>query len=104
MQDYLSKIKLYYKRIRAAGNSISNSSLQAKVLGNLISVYYYFKTTFYLITSEANGRFFDDFNRMLISEKYLKKKLELNIKGKDKVTRFVGINQKKKDKNNKKKN
>jgi hypothetical protein len=41
---------------------------------------------------------------MLISEKYLRKKLGLDIKGEDKVTGFVGTNQKKKDKNNKKKN
>jgi hypothetical protein len=41
---------------------------------------------------------------MLISEKYLRKKLRLDTKGEDKVTGFVGINQKKKDKDNKKKN
>jgi hypothetical protein len=41
---------------------------------------------------------------MLISEKYLRKKSGLDIKGKDKVTGFVGTNQKKKDKDNKKKN
>jgi hypothetical protein len=41
---------------------------------------------------------------MLISEKYLKKKSELNTKDENKVTGFVGTNQKKKNKNNKKKN
>jgi hypothetical protein len=40
----------------------------------------------------------------LISEKYSRKKLGLDIKGENKVAGFVGINQKKKDKNNKKKN
>jgi hypothetical protein len=48
--------------------------------------------TFYLITSEVNGRFFDDLSRILISEKYLKKKSGLNIKGEDKVAGFVGTN------------
>jgi hypothetical protein len=66
MQDYLLKIKSYYKRIRTAKNFISNSSLQVKVLGNLITAYYYFKTTFYLTTTEANERFFDDLSRILI--------------------------------------
>jgi hypothetical protein len=41
---------------------------------------------------------------MLISEKYLKKKLGLDTKNKDKITEFVRTNQKKKNKNNKKKN
>jgi hypothetical protein len=104
MQDYLLKIKLYYERIRVAGDSIFNSSLQVKVLENLITAYYYFKTTFYLTTTEINGRFFDDFSRILISEKYSRKKSGLNIKNKNKITGFVGTNQKNKNKNNKKKN
>jgi hypothetical protein len=41
---------------------------------------------------------------MLISEEYLRKKSELNIKGENKVAEFVGTNQKKNNKNNKKKN
>jgi hypothetical protein len=41
---------------------------------------------------------------MLISEKYLRKKSKLDIKGKNKVAGFVGTNQKKKDKDNNKKN
>ena len=41
---------------------------------------------------------------MLINKKYLKKKSRLDTKDKDKVTGFVGINQKKKDKDNKKRN
>jgi hypothetical protein len=92
MQNYLLKIKSCYERIRAAKDSVSDLSLQAKVLGNLIIAYYYFKTTFYLITTETNGRFFDDFSRMLISEEYLKKKSGLDIKGEDKVAGFVGTN------------
>jgi hypothetical protein len=60
--------------------------------------------TFYLTTSEANRRSFDNLSRMLISEKYLRKKSGLDIKCKDKVAEFVGTNQKKKDKDNKKKN
>jgi hypothetical protein len=104
MQDYLSKIKLCYERIRAAGDSVSDSSFQAKVLGNLTIAYYHFKTTFYLTTIEANGRSFDDLSRMLISEEYLRKKSGLDTKSEDKVAGFVGTNQKKKDKDNKKKN
>jgi hypothetical protein len=92
MQDYLSKIKSYYKRIRAVKNSISDSSLQIKVLGNLIIAYYHFKTTFYLTTTKANERSFDDLSRILISEKYLRKKSKLDIKDKDKVAGFVGTN------------
>jgi hypothetical protein len=92
MQNYLLKIKSCYERIRAAEDSVSNSSLQAKVLGNLIIAYYHFKTTFYLITTEANRRSFDDLSRILISEKYLKKKLGLNTKGKNKIAGFVRIN------------
>ena len=104
MQDYLSKIKSCYERIRAAGDSVSDSSLQAKVLGNLTTAYHHFKTTFYLTTTEANGRSFDDLSRMLISEEYSRKKSGLDTKGEDKVAGFVGTNQKKKNKNNKKKN
>jgi hypothetical protein len=104
MQDYLSKIKSCYERIRAAKNSVSNSSLQAKVLGNLTTAYHHFKTTFYLTTTETNGRSFDDLSRILISEKYSKKKSKLDTKNKNKITGFVGTNQKKKDKENKKKN
>jgi hypothetical protein len=104
MQDYLSKIKSCYEKIRAAKDSISNSSLQAKVLENLTIIYHYFKTTFYLTTTEANGRSFDDLSRMLISEEYSRKKSGLDIKDEDKVAGFVGTNQKKKDKNNKKRN
>ena len=92
MQDYLLKIKSYYEKIRAAKDSVSNSSLQAKVLGNLTSAYHHFKTTFYLTTTEANGRSFDDLSRILISEKYLKKKSRLDTKDKDKIAGFVGIN------------
>jgi gag-polypeptide of LTR copia-type len=94
MQDYLSKIKSCYERIRAAGDSISDSSLQAKVLGNLTTAYHHFKTTFYLTTTEANGRSFDDLSRMLISEEYSRKKSGLDTKGEDKVAGFVGTNQK----------
>src|SRR5277367_4341994 len=104
MQDYLLKIKSCYERIRAAGDSVFNSSLQAKVLGNLTSAYYHFKTTFYLTTTEANERSFDDLSRMLISEEYLRKKSGLDIKDEDKIAGFVGTNQKKKNKDNKKKN
>jgi hypothetical protein len=92
MQNYLSKIKSYYERIRAAKNFISNSSLQVKVLGNLIIAYHHFKTIFYLITTETNRRFFDDLSRILISEKYSRKKSKLDIKDKDKVIEFVRIN------------
>jgi hypothetical protein len=92
MQDYLSKIKLYYEKIRAVKDFIFNSSFQVKVLGNLIIAYYHFKPTFYLITTETNKRSFDDFSRILISEKYLKKKFRLDIKGKNKVTGFVKTN------------
>jgi hypothetical protein len=98
MQDYLLKIKSCYERIRAAKDFISDSSLQAKVLRNLIIAYYHFKTTFYLITTEANGRSFDDLSRILISEKYSRKKLGLDTKNKDKITGFVRTNQKKKKK------
>jgi hypothetical protein len=41
---------------------------------------------------------------MLINKKYLKKKSGLDTKDEDKIAGFVRINQKKKDKNNKKKN
>jgi hypothetical protein len=41
---------------------------------------------------------------MLISEKYSRKKSKLDIKGENKIAGFVKINQKKKNKNNKKKN
>jgi hypothetical protein len=41
---------------------------------------------------------------MLINEKYLRKKSKLDTKGKNKITGFVGTNQKKKDKNNNQKN
>jgi hypothetical protein len=41
---------------------------------------------------------------MLISEEYLRKKSELDIKDEDKIAGFVRINQKKKDKDNKKRN
>jgi hypothetical protein len=41
---------------------------------------------------------------MLISEKYSKKKSELDTKSKNKIAGFVRTNQKKKDKDNKKKN
>ena len=54
--------------------------------------------------TEVNGRFFDDLSRILISEKYLRKKSRLDIKDKDKVAGFVKTNQKKKDKDNKKRN
>jgi hypothetical protein len=104
MQDYLLKIKSCYERIRAVKNYISDSSFQAKVLKNLIISYHYFKTTFYLTTTEANGRSFDNLSRILISEKYLRKKSGLDIKDKNKVAGFVRINQKKKNKDNKKKN
>jgi hypothetical protein len=57
---------------------------------------------FYLTTTEANERSFDDLSRILINKKYLKKKSGLDIKSKSKVAGFVGTNQKKKDKNNKK--
>jgi hypothetical protein len=39
---------------------------------------------------------------MLISEKYLRKKSELDTKSENKIAGFVETNQKKKDKNNKK--
>jgi hypothetical protein len=74
MQDYLLKIKSYYERIRAVRDSVSNSSLQIKVLVNLTTAYYYFKIIFYLTTTEANRRSFDDLSRILISEEYFKKK------------------------------
>jgi hypothetical protein len=80
MQNYLLKIKLYYERIRVAKDSVSDSSLQVKVLGNLITAYYHFKIIFYLTTTEANGRFFDDLSRILISEEYLKKKVWIKYK------------------------
>ncbi len=80
MQDYLLKIKSCYERIRAVGDFISDSSLQAKLLGNLIIAYHHFKTIFYLTTTEANGRSFDDFSRMLISEEYSKKKVWIGYK------------------------
>jgi len=70
MQDYLSKIKLCYKKIRAVKDFISNSSLQVKVFGNLTSAYYHFKMIFYLTTTKANGRSFDDLSRILIREEY----------------------------------
>ena len=92
MQNYLLKIKLYYERIRAAGDFVFDSSFQIKVLENLISAYYHFKITFYLITTEVNERFFDDLSRILISEKYSRKKSELDIKNKNKVTGFVETN------------
>jgi hypothetical protein len=104
MQDYLSKIKSCYEKIRAAGDSVSDSSLQTKVLGNLTTAYHHFKTTFYLTTTKANGRSFDDLSRILISEEYSRKKSGLNTKNKNKIAGFVRTNQKKKNKNNKKKN
>ena len=92
MQNYLSKIKSCYERIRAAKDFIFDSSLQAKVLGNLTTAYHHFKTTFYLTTSEVNGRSFDDLSRILISKKYSRKKSKLDTKDKDKVARFVKTN------------
>ena len=41
---------------------------------------------------------------MLISEEYSRKKSGLDTKGKNKVAGFVGTNQKKKDKDNRKRN
>jgi hypothetical protein len=92
MQDYLLKIKSYYERIRAVKDFIFNSLFQAKVLGNLITAYYHFKITFYLTTSKINKRFFDDLSRILISEKYSRKKSGLDIKDKNKIAGFVGTN------------